>query len=391
MLFHYLPHSLVTMKTPRAEIKVNGKPVASLFNERLISVTIVDKEGVTSDTISCELNDGNPFAEIPKKGDTISAKLGYVETGLADFGGYTADDPEVRCLPYGMTVNGKGANVRDKAKQHRSRHWDKKTVKDIVAQIAGENGLSPVIDGDVGAYTYEWIGQQDESDLHVVERLARRHDALFSIKDGKLIFVKKGSGQSASGKELTAIVATPFNIVDSTCRVNFAHRQKFKKVKARHQDRQKAELVEVEEDSDEEGTADYTLPEPFADPDEAKKAAKSKAKQLKSETIRTSVTLFGDPSIRAGAPFTYSGVRPGVDGIEFVIETATHTINKGGYTTQVEAKLKTDGGGKAKGKAGGGAGSASGSSGPDSAGGTTPPATAAPVPTIPVPGGIGHA
>ena len=379
------------MKTPRAEIKVNGKPVATLFNERLISVTIVDKEGVTSDTISCDLNDSNPFAEIPKKGDTITAALGYLETGIADFGSYTVDDPEVRCLPYGMFVNGKGANVRDKAKQHRSRHWDKKTVKDIVSQIAGENGLSPVIDGEVGAYKYEWFGQQDESDLHVVERLARRHDALFSIKDGKLIFVKKGSGQAASGKALTAVVATPFNIVEGTCRINFAHRNKFKKVKGRHQDRKQAKLVEVEEDSDEEGTAEYTLPEPYADPDEAKKAAKAKAKQLKSETIRTSVTLWGDPTIRAGAPFTYSGVRPGVDGIEFVIETATHTISKAGYTTQVEAKLKPEASSKAKGKAGGGTGNASGSSGADSAGGTTPPATAAPVPTIPVPGGIGHA
>lgn len=328
------------MKTPVAEISVNGRPVASIFNERLISVTIVDKEGVTSDSISCELNDGDPFAEIPKKGDTISARLGYVETGLADFGSYTADDPEVRCLPYGMTVNGKGANVRDQAKQHRSRHWDKKTVKDIVSQIAGENGLSPVIDGEVGAYKYEWFGQQDESDLHVVERLARRHDALFSIKDGKLIFAKKGSGQSAAGKNLTPVVATRYNIVEGTCRVIFAHRQKVKKVKARHQDRKQAKLVEVEEDSDSEGTAEYTLPEPYADPDEAKKAAKAKAKHLKSETIRTAVTVFGDPTIRAGAPFTYAGVRPGVDGIQFIIETATHALSKAGYTTSIEAKLK---------------------------------------------------
>lgn len=377
------------MKTPVAEISVNGKPVASIFNERLISVTIVDKEGVTSDTISCELNDGNPFAAIPKKGDTISARLGYAETGLADFGSYTADDPEVRCLPYGLTVNGKGANVRDKAKQHRARHWDKKSVKDIVSQIAGENGLSPVIDDEIGAYQYEWFGQQDESDLHVVERLARRHDALFSIKDGKLIFAKKGSGQSASGKALTAIVATPFNIVEGTCRVNFAHRQKFKKVKARHQDRKEAELVEVEEDSDEEGTADYTLPEPYADEGEAKKAAKAKAKDLKSETIRTSVTLFGDPAIRAGAPFAYSGVRPGVDDIAFIIETATHTISKAGYTTQVEAKLKPEASSKAKSGATSGAGSASGDSGQDSADSGSQPPTAAPVPAIPTPGGIG--
>jgi phage protein D len=372
------------MKTPRAEIKVNGKPVATLFNERLISVTITDKEGVTSDTISCELNDGNPFADIPKKGDTMEAAIGYVETGIADFGSYTVDDPEVRCLPYGMTVNGKGANVRDKAKQHRSRHWDQKTVKDIVSQIAGENGLSPAIDGEVGAYKYEWFGQQDESDLHVVERLARRHDALFSIKDGKLIFVKKGSGQAASGAALTAVVATPYNIVEGTCRVNFAHRNKFKKVKGRHQDRKQAKLVEVEEDSDDEGTAEYTLPEPFADPDEAKKAAKAKAKHLKSETIRTTVTLWGDPTIRAGAPFTYSRVRPGVDGIEFIIETATHTISKAGYTTQVEAKLKPEASSKAKGGATVGAGSTSSNSGAGSAGGSTPP-TAPPVSTVPSP------
>ena len=104
------------MKTPRAEISVNGQPVASIFNERLVSVTIVDKEGVTSDSISCELNDGSPFAKIPRKGDIITAKLGYLETGVLDFGEYTADDPEVRCLPYGLSVNGKGANMREKLK-----------------------------------------------------------------------------------------------------------------------------------------------------------------------------------------------------------------------------------------------------------------------------------
>jgi phage protein D len=330
------------MKTPRAEISVNGKPVASLFKERLISVTIVDKEGVTSDTIDCELNDGNPFAAIPKKGDTIEASLGYLETGVAFFGSYIVEDPEIQFMPYSMMVKGKGANMRDALKQRRARHWDKKTVKDIVGQIASENGLSPVIDNEVGAYTYEWFGQQDESDLHVVERLARRHGALFSIKDDKLIFARKGSGKSASGNALTPVMATPANIVERTGRVSFAHRNKFRKVKARIYDRDKAKQVEIEVDSDDEGTADYTIPEPFGDEGEAKAAAKSKADDLKSETVRTSVTVFGDPTIRAGAPLIYSGVRPEIDGVEFIIETATHRIDKGGYTTQIEAKLKPD-------------------------------------------------
>lgn len=321
------------MKTPRAEITVNGKPVASAFNDRLISVTIVDKEGSTSDTISCDLNDGMPFAQIPKKGDEIGAKLGYLETGVADFGTFIADDPEVRCLPYGMTVNGKGANVRDKAKQRRSRHWDNKTVKQIVEQIAGENGLSPKVDDEVSSHQYKWFAQQDETDLHVVERLAHRHDALFTIKNKSLIFKKKGEG-------VGSVVASPANIVAGSCRTVFAHRHKYKKVKARWQDRNEAKLKEVEEDSDSEGDATYTIPESFQDEGEAKKAAKAKAKDLKRETMRTSVTLYGDPAIRAGAKFVYAGVRPEIDGVEFIIESAAHKLSKAGYTVDVEAKLK---------------------------------------------------
>lgn len=374
------------MKTPRAEIKVNGVAVASLFNERLVSVTIVDKEGVTSDTISCDLNDGHPFAKIPRKGDVIEASLGYAETGIAYFGSYTADDPEILCLPFGMTVNGKGASMRDALKQRRARHWDQKAVKEIVSQIAEENGLTPAIDEKVAAYTYQWFGQEDESDLHVVERLARRHDALFSIKDGKLIFARKGSGQSASGRALTPVIASRDNIVEGTCRTRFAHRNKFKRVKARVQDRDKAELLEVEEDSDGEGTADYTLPEPFADEGEAQAAARSKAKDLKSETIRTSVTVFGDPTIRAGAPLRYAGVRPELDAIEFIIESATHRLTKAGYTVEIEAKLKPDPSTSTANSQSGAEGSTATPSSP------VPATPSLPEPVPPTrPGGIGHA
>ncbi len=331
------------MKTPRAEIHVNGRPVASIFNDRLISVTIVDKEGIVSDSISCELNDGNPFGEIPRKGDIIEAWLGYEETGLVYFGKYVCEDPVVHCLPYKLVVNGKGTDMREKLKQHRERHWDDKSVKDIVSEIASDHGLQAKVDGGVGAYTYKWFGQEDESDLHVVERLARRHDATFAIKNGTLIFAPRGSGKSASGAALTPVIATPFNIVAGSCETTFSHRNSFAKVKARVQDRSKAERIEVVEASDIQGQSDYTLPDPYANEGEAKSAARTKARDLKNNTIATSVDLFGDPTIRAAAPLRYEGVRPQIDGIEFVIETATHKLSKSGYTTSVEAKLGGEG------------------------------------------------
>lgn len=328
------------MRTPRAQISVNGRPVASIFNERLIGVTIVDKEGATSDTISCELNDGQPFAEIPKEGDVISAELGYLETGLAYFGSFIADDPEIRCLPYGMTIGGKGANMRNTLEQHRSRHWDDRTLTQIVEEIAAQNGLQARIDAEIGVHHYTWLGQEDESDVHLLDRLARRHGALFSVKDGTLLFSRKGSGQSAGGRDLTAVIASRENIVVGTCRTVFAHRHAFRSVRARVQDRSQARQIDVEVESSAEATATYILPEPFADEAEAERAATSKAEDLKRETMRTSVTLYGDPSIRAGAPFRYQGVRPELDDIDFIVESAKHSLTKAGYTVDVDAKLK---------------------------------------------------
>ena len=328
------------MQTPAFEIKVNGKPVASIMIDRLISLTITDKEGVGSDSIDVDLNDGHPFAAIPKKGDKIEASLGYKETGIIPFGSYTIDEPEIRCLPYGMSIKGRGANVRDQLKQSRTRHWDDKTVGDILRDIAADNGLTPVIDENVSNHKYSWFGQQGESDLHVAERLARLHGALFSVKDGRLVFTKRGNGKSARGKDLTAIVVGPNDIIAGTCRINYAYRKKVRKVKAKTRDRLTAETVEIEEDSDDEGTADFTIKDNFASEEEAKRAAKSKAENLKSETVTTTVAVFGNPAVRAGAPFSYSGVRPEVDGVEFIIETAVHRISKSGYVTEITAKLK---------------------------------------------------
>lgn len=156
----------------------------------------------------------NPFASIPAKGDVITASLGYLETGVLPFGQFVADDPEVHCLPYKLSVNGKGTNMRKTPKQHGAKHWDDKTVKDIVSDIAKDHGWTAKVSGAVGDYKYTWFGQEDESGVHVIERLARKHGALFTVKNGILIFADKGSGQSAGGSALTAVKATPDNIVD---------------------------------------------------------------------------------------------------------------------------------------------------------------------------------
>lgn len=237
---------------PIVELTVDGQPMAGAFYERLVSLTVTDKEGMSSDTFSAELNDGPPdFIKLPRKGAVVEIRMGYRETGVTSVGKFTVDKIEARCLPYSLNISGKAADLRSsKLKENQERHWDNKTLKDIVEEVASDAGLEASIDDEIGSHEYEWLAQQDESPIHFLERLARRHNALFSIKNGKLIFAKKGSGQSASGASTGAIIVTPDIIIQGTCQFEVNDRTKYKKVVAYHQDRGKAKRVEVEEDVD---------------------------------------------------------------------------------------------------------------------------------------------
>lgn len=325
---------------PIVEIAIDGQPVAGAFYERLISLTVSDKEGLSSDTFDMELNDGPPeFLAIPRTGAIVDIRLGY---GAAQSVGlYVVDKVSCKCLPFSMSISGKARDMSSsKIKERKDRHWDNKSVKDIVSDIASDAGLSASVDPEIGAHQYEWFGQQDESAIHVLRRLSHRHNGLFKVKDGRLIFSARGSGNSAGGAFMGSCIVTPSMIVQGSCSFEANDRTKYSKVVAYHQDKDKAERVEISAEGNPDGEAEYRIPEPFSSVEEADKAAQAKAKDLKRGEGSASVTVIGDPGITAGAPLLFSGVRPGLDGVPYIIDTATHTYSKGdGYKTQISAKL----------------------------------------------------
>jgi hypothetical protein len=327
---------------PIVQLTVDGAPVAGAFYERLISLSIVDKEGISSDTFDAMLNDGPPdFLALPSKGAIVIPSLGYREGGVREMGRFTVDQINAKCLPYSVAINGKAADLRKgKLKEPSERHFEDKTLGEIVEEIAGEAGLSAKVAESIASHPYKWVAQENETPIHFLERLARRHNALFTVKDGNLVFGERGSGESASGAPMGAIIITPPLVIVGSLSFEFNDRSTFGKVAAYYQDRDKAERVEIEVDGDPEGDAVYRIPEPFADPSEAEKAAESKARQLKRGEGSASVAVAGNTAITAGVPLIFDGIRPGLDGVPWVIETATHTYSKSaGYRTQLDMKL----------------------------------------------------
>lgn len=76
----------------------------------------------------------------------------------------------------------------------------------MVKNIAGKVGLSAVLAVETGSDRGGWIAQQNEALLEFLERTAHRHNARFSIKNGELIFVRKGSWQTASGASTRSVL-----------------------------------------------------------------------------------------------------------------------------------------------------------------------------------------
>ena len=324
---------------PTCRITVDGKLVSGVFMSRLISAEVTDREGIASDSVRVDLND-DPPAAIPRTGAIMRIWMGYGVSGMAYMGAYEVEEVEVQFIPYKMTLTGKAAGFKGKTKENKEKSWSDKKLETVITDVAKSMGFEAVIDPEIGSIKLPWIGQLNESGISFLQRLAERNNALVSVKDGKLVVAKRGTGKSASGKDLTPVIVTPKTLQQGSGRVTFSDRYQYKSVKASHQDRDKAKRTDHEEKSDGEGKAVYRIGERFQDADEAKRAAKAKANELARNKARFGCSIIGEPSARAGAPLKFLQCRPGIDGTEFIIETATHSYTKSSYVTRLDGKLK---------------------------------------------------
>lgn len=329
------------MTHPQITVTVDGKPVAGAFFESLVSLTVNDLEGIQSDSIDLVFNDPAPHFDQPRRGALVEVRLRSEEHVF--LGAYIINRVTMKCLPYTIAVRGHSADLRSEMKSSKTKHWDNKTVKQIVAEKASDHGLEARISDRVSGHRYEWIGQQDESDLHFLERLAKRHGALFTIKNGTLLWLERGKGLTADGNSVPPAIIPATSIVLGTCQVSETDVDRYAKVKAYWQDRLGAKRQEVVVDADPEASGEHVLRDPFSSKAEAERAAKAAAQEIIRGLIETGCSVVGRPDLMAGQPISYLGVRTHVDGRAFILSKVTHSFSKtGGLKTVFAGKLKIE-------------------------------------------------
>lgn len=187
---------------PLCQVIVDGKEISTLLNKKLVGLTITDANGLEADTLDLTLDDSQGDIDIPPRGATIKVMLGWPDTGVIDKGTYTVDELEHSGAPDILTIRARSADLREGLTQKKERSWRDVKLGDIVRKIADENSYDPVIGKEFDEIERAHLDQQYQSDADLLTRLAEQYDAICTVKSGKLLFIKAGTGATASGINL---------------------------------------------------------------------------------------------------------------------------------------------------------------------------------------------
>jgi len=252
---------------------------------------------------------------------------------------FTADSVEVEGSPDRMiitglaTTNGETTSGKTALTDQKKRSWPEgTTISAMVEKIAGEHGLEPAVSNSLSDLALPHIDQIDESDINLLSRVARDHDAIAKPGDGRIIMAKRGESLTASGQPMPTLLLTQKKV----SRWRYRNRVKAKagSVVAVYQDLAKGK---PQERTAGEGEPVRRLKRRFPNKDAAQTAADSELQKLRRAGRSLLIAMPGDPDAMAEGKLLARGFRSYIDG-EWLITRATHNLDSGGYRTSIETE-----------------------------------------------------
>lgn len=192
-------------KTPGYKITINGKNKTDIFKGRLIRITVTDNAGFSADQVDIELDDAADDLPLPKTKTKLQVWLGLKGETLIDKGVYTIDEISHTGPPDKVSIKGSSADFHSELKTQRRKAWHETTLGDILTTIAKRYDLEPLVSDALKTKAIPHIDQTNESDAHFMTRLGVDYGAIATIKNGRLLFILRGSGKTASGKAIPAL------------------------------------------------------------------------------------------------------------------------------------------------------------------------------------------
>ncbi|MBS7660546.1 phage late control D family protein [Pseudomonas lalucatii] len=321
---------------PLCRVLVDGRDITASISARLVSLTLTDNRGLEADQLDIQLSDHDGLLAIPPRGAVVRLWLGWSDSGLVDKGSYTVDEVEHSGAPDVLNIRARSADLREGLARKRERSWHGQTLGDIVRAIAVEYGLQPLVQVALAAIGLPHLDQTGESDLNLLTRLAREHDAIASIKAGRLLMLPMGKSASASGLALPHIPLTRRD--GDQHRYLEADRDAYTGAKAYYYELGSAQRKEAIAGSDDNAKA---LRHTYADRSSALRAARAEWRRLQRGSATLSYTLAkGRPDLIPELTYSLTGIKAEIAAIVWLGGNVTHNFTPDAYTTSLELTSK---------------------------------------------------
>ena len=320
-------------------IHVGGLNVTANFDPLLISLRVSDNAGQASATAAIELDDTGGQVVMPKHGAALEIFLGWQTEGVTLVFSGKVDDVRARGSRGAgrtLSIGAKEADVLGPSKSTQAKHFDDKTVKEILTEAGKSAGVTDVrVDEALASVKIPYVEMRDESFSAFGRRLAAELGATFKLVGTRATM----TARNGAGMTFPSVVAAWGRNLHDYDIAPFLGRPRFKKTRARYYDRKQGKVVETEVETDLKGVeADTT--EKFFAADEAE--AKRKVKSHKAESERGSgegyVTLEGEVGAQPEGECQVIGARPGIDG-SYRIDGVEHSYSRSsGFVTRLDLK-----------------------------------------------------
>ncbi|EJC0563315.1 phage late control D family protein [Enterobacter cloacae] len=362
---------------PAFMLKQDNEDITQDFSDRLISLTMTDNRGFEADQLDIELDDTDGQIAMPPRGATLTLWLGWQGSALIKKGTFTVDEIEHRGVPDTLTIRGRSADFRGSLNSRREQSWHDTTLGVIVETIAARNKLEASVADTLKAISVHHIDQTQESDAVFLTRLADRNGAAVSVKAGNLLFLKAGSGMTASGKPIPQMTLErgdgdrhQFAIADREAytgvtakwlhtrdpkpqkqKVKLRRKPKEKHLRAlQHPKATKAPAKAKAKKEQEAREGEYMAGEAgnvlelttiYATKAQAMRAAQAKWDKLQRGVAEFSISLaIGRADLFPETPIAVKGFKRVIDDQAWIISRVVHNLNGNGYTTGLELEVK---------------------------------------------------
>lgn len=320
--------------------------ITAKVRPRLLSLTLTEKRGGEADQLDILIDDSDGGMDLPAKGAALQLKLGWragsiVPVGLVDKGRFLVDEVEWSGAPDQIRITARSADLTNSFRVRRERSFRDTTLGKIAQDVAKAHGWTSRIDPALAAIAVRILGQSHQSDMALLRRLGREHDAVATVKNRTLILSPIGKGATATGRAFPAIAITRRD--GSGFMYREVDRSAGTGVEARWHDQESGDRKTVKVGGgDGKGTA-HRLRRVYHTEAEARAAAKAaKNRNTRAEGEFEIALGYGRPDYQPEQPVKLGGFKRQVDARRWIIAELSHSLDgSGGLMTKL--KLETAG------------------------------------------------